>query len=205
MLSSHFSKPYLYTSLEIWLHVQANDLPPTGPHFAEPVLKHVILDFNWTSTSSSSTILYTRLSSQLGTTSLDPNNIIPSGHSLETMAMMTGLDKIVFALAQSHPLILSPKRIRWFCNTMRDNRRIAFSLLGIYRNASSPKMRVSMTQSIQVILLHVPRPYSHCSLVISSLTLTIFRFFDCIRGNLCDIEDTRAISERSSRQYAFTS
>ncbi|KAF9538886.1 hypothetical protein EC957_006068 [Mortierella hygrophila] len=34
---------------------------------------------------------------------------------------------------------------------MRDNRRIVFSLLGIYRNASSPEMKVSMTQSIQAI------------------------------------------------------
>ncbi|KAG9072150.1 hypothetical protein KI688_006374 [Linnemannia hyalina] len=34
---------------------------------------------------------------------------------------------------------------------MRDNRRIVFSLLGIYRNANSPEMKVSMTQSIQAI------------------------------------------------------
>ena len=171
VVTLNFSKPYLYTSSEVWLHVQTNDLPPTGLHFTETVLKHVTLDFYWTSTSSSSTILYTRLSSQLGATSLNPNNITPNGHSLETMAMMTGLDKILFALAQSHPLIFSPKRIRWFCNTMRDNRRIMFSLLGIYHSASSPKMKVSMTQSIQVTLLHVPRPHSHCSMVISSFNL----------------------------------
>ncbi|KAK5827134.1 hypothetical protein F5H01DRAFT_361590 [Linnemannia elongata] len=137
-------------SNKVWLHVQTNDLPPTGPHLAETVLKHVTLDFYWTSTPSSSTILYARLS-QIGTTSLDSNNVTPNGHSLETMAMMTGLDRILFALAQSHPLIFSPKRIRWFCNTMRDNKRIVFSLLGIYRNASSPEMKVSMTQSIQRI------------------------------------------------------
>lgn len=173
------------TSLEVWLHVQTNDLPPTGPHLAETVLKHVTLDFYWTSTPSSSTILYARLS-QIGTTSLDSNNVTPNGHSLETMAMMTGLDRILFALAQSHPLIFSPKRIRWFCNTMRDNKRIVFSLLGIYRNASSPEMKVSMTQSIQVslffyIYMNLSTPISHCSMrhsYLFFLTLTIsFVFF----------------------------
>ncbi|OAQ25372.1 hypothetical protein K457DRAFT_129065 [Linnemannia elongata AG-77] len=60
--------------------------------------------------------------------------------------------KVTLSVIQGQPFKSTldvVKRIRWFCNTMRDNRRIVFSLLGIYRNASSPEMKVSMTQSIQ--------------------------------------------------------
>lgn len=153
MLTTHVFRlrPHFFSNIsnltsEVWLRLQTNDLPPTGQYLSETILKHIAFDYYWTTSSSTTaTTLRDRLSSNLGT------DFSPLGHSLETMAMMTGLDRALFALAHSHPLIFSPKRIRWFCDTVRDNRWIVASLLGIYWNATSPGMNISMTQSIQVL------------------------------------------------------
>ncbi|KAF9098251.1 hypothetical protein BGX23_006667 [Mortierella sp. AD031] len=132
---------------KIWLHFHSNRLAPHSQHLDRAVLRYIILDFYWVSSSPDI------LQSQLFQHNL---NTLMTTHSLETMGMMAGLNRTLVQFSVNHPLIFSPKWINRFYGMMRDYCACASSALAVYRRSTSAQAKALMTENIQGIREQYP-------------------------------------------------